>query len=97
MLTSVSHDAQLILAVGAVLIAAIAAAGLAAPPAAACADPVCRARFFAVLVSAALQGATVQWLASRLLPAEVPKMRPRTHSALTARHRSWAYMAKEEQ
>jgi hypothetical protein len=53
--------------------------------------------FFAVLVSAALHGATVQWLASRVLPAGVPKMRPRTHSALAARHRSWAYMAKEEQ
>jgi NhaP-type Na+/H+ and K+/H+ antiporter len=47
--------------------------------------------FFAVLVSAARQGTTVQLLASRVLPARRPKMRARTHSVAGARERSWSY------
>ncbi len=52
--------------------------------------------FFAVLVSAALQGATVQSLASRLLAAGRPKMRPGTYSVAEARRRSWSYTHKEK-
>jgi len=52
--------------------------------------------FFAVLVSAGVQGATVQSLASRVLPARPPKMRPGTHSVVRARGRSWTYLVKEE-
>ncbi|HTU86971.1 MAG TPA: potassium/proton antiporter [Solirubrobacteraceae bacterium] len=47
--------------------------------------------FFAVLVSAALQGTTVQSLAGRALPPGRPKMRPGTHSVAGARRRSWSY------
>jgi potassium/hydrogen antiporter len=52
--------------------------------------------FFAVLVSAGLQGATVHSLASRVVPARPPKMRPGTHSGRAARRRSWSYKPKEE-
>ena len=47
--------------------------------------------FFAVLVSAALQGTTVQWLANRVLPVARPKMRPGTHFAEAAPRPSWSY------
>jgi potassium/hydrogen antiporter len=53
--------------------------------------------FFAVLVSAAVQGATVHSLVNRVLPAGSPKMRPRTHFVRAARRPPWFYMAKEEQ
>ncbi|HYB26493.1 MAG TPA: potassium/proton antiporter [Solirubrobacteraceae bacterium] len=53
--------------------------------------------FFAVLVSAGLQGATVQALVSRVLSGGHPKMRARTHSVGAARKPTWAYIPKEEQ
>lgn len=52
--------------------------------------------FFVVLVSAGLQGATVQSLASRVLAADGPKMRPGTHSAAEARSRSLSYAHQGE-
>ena len=52
--------------------------------------------FFAVLVSAALQGTSVQSLVHRVLPAGRPKMRPGTHSVAGARKRSWSYTPMEE-
>jgi potassium/hydrogen antiporter len=52
--------------------------------------------FFAVMVSAAVQGATVHSLVRHVLAAERPKMRPGTHSTAGARRRSWSYKPKEE-